>query len=232
MAAKDGSFSFDFEGVYEKVIPHQLIEYGMSDGRKVKVVFEQKGDAVHVLESFDAENINPVEMQQAGWQAILNNFKKHAEGNEGLIVIHFSVLIQAPVEKVFSIMLEKETYQQWTAEFNPTSTYEGSWQKGAKMLFVGTNKNGEKEGMVSRIREHVLNQFISIEHLGFVRGNEELTTGKEVEGWAGSLENYTFTNENGKTNLEVDLDSNEEFKSYFEEAWPRALQKLKTLCEL
>ncbi|MBA4198768.1 MAG: hypothetical protein C0459_14560 [Chitinophaga sp.] len=79
MAAKDGSFSFDFWGVYDNIIPHKLIEYTLGDGRKVSVVFEENNNAVMVTETFEAESINPIEMQEAGWQAILNNFKNHLE---------------------------------------------------------------------------------------------------------------------------------------------------------
>lgn len=79
MAAKDGSFSFDFGGTYSKVIPHELIEYVMGDGRRVSVRFASEGGAVKVTEEFEAENTNSPEMQQNGWQAILDNFKKHAE---------------------------------------------------------------------------------------------------------------------------------------------------------
>ena len=81
MAAKDGSFSFDFEGVYTNVKEHQLIEYTMADGRKVKIVFSSQGKETKVTETFDPENENPIEMQRGGWQAILNNFKKHTEAN-------------------------------------------------------------------------------------------------------------------------------------------------------
>src|SRR5882757_2287381 len=77
MAAKDGSFSFDFWGVYTNVIPNSLMEYTMGDGRKVKVSFTNEGNATKIVESFEAEDINPIEMQQGGWQAILNNFKKY-----------------------------------------------------------------------------------------------------------------------------------------------------------
>lgn len=79
MAAKDGSFSFDFGGVYTKVIEHSEIHYTMSDGRMVEVKFESIGDTTNVYESFDPESQNPIDMQQAGWQAILNNFKKFVE---------------------------------------------------------------------------------------------------------------------------------------------------------
>lgn len=81
MAAKDGSFSFDFGGVYDKVDHHRSIEYTMADGRKVKVVFEADGDATHITETFDPEAVNSLEMQKAGWQAILDNFKKYTENN-------------------------------------------------------------------------------------------------------------------------------------------------------
>ncbi|MDX2195226.1 MAG: SRPBCC family protein [Cytophagales bacterium] len=77
MAAKDGSVSFDFEGTYTHVVPHQLIEYAMGDGRKVTVTFTQSGNDVMVSESFDPENIHSHEMQKAGWQAILDSFRNH-----------------------------------------------------------------------------------------------------------------------------------------------------------
>lgn len=81
MAAKDGSFSFDFEGVYTNVIEHSLIEYIMADGRKVSVTFKSVGDTTEIVETFEPEDINSLEMQRGGWQAILDNFKKYAESN-------------------------------------------------------------------------------------------------------------------------------------------------------
>ncbi|MDB4921895.1 SRPBCC family protein [Mucilaginibacter sp.] len=81
MAAKDDSFSFDFEGVYTDVKPHSLIEYVIADGRKVKIDFISQGNATKVVEAFEAESENPIEMQKGGWQAILDNFKKYTEAN-------------------------------------------------------------------------------------------------------------------------------------------------------
>ena len=81
MAAKDGSFSFDFGGVYSVVKENEQIEYAMSDGRKVKISFKSEGNDTKIVESFDPENENPLEMQKGGWQAILDNFKKHVENN-------------------------------------------------------------------------------------------------------------------------------------------------------
>ncbi len=79
MEAKDGSMGFDFIGIYDAVKPHELIEYTLADGRKVKVTFAAEGDKTRVSETFDAESVHPADMQQAGWQAILNNFKKYCE---------------------------------------------------------------------------------------------------------------------------------------------------------
>lgn len=81
MAAKDGSFQFDFAGVYNTVEMHKLIEYTMEDGRKVKITFAEMGNTSHVVETFEAENTNSAELQQQGWQAILNNFKNYTESN-------------------------------------------------------------------------------------------------------------------------------------------------------
>ena len=80
MEAKDGSMGFDFGGVYDSVINNDYIGYTMDDGRKVKITFFSDGDKTKVVESFEAENENSIEMQQGGWQAILDNFKKYAEG--------------------------------------------------------------------------------------------------------------------------------------------------------
>lgn len=81
MAAKDGSMSFDFEGDYSKVDEFSLIEYHIIDGRKVIVQFEKTENGVQITESFDPENVHSEELQRDGWQAILDNFKKHCESN-------------------------------------------------------------------------------------------------------------------------------------------------------
>ncbi len=79
MEAKDGSFGFDFIGTYTEVVPQSLLTYVLEDQRSVTVTFSSKGDQTLVVETFDAEKTNPVDMQRAGWQAILDNFKKYAE---------------------------------------------------------------------------------------------------------------------------------------------------------
>jgi hypothetical protein len=147
----------------------------------------------------------------------------------------FNVSINAPVSTVFDLMLgfsNISTYEQWTALFNPTSSYEGSWKKGSKMLFVGTDAKGEKGGMVSEIFDNIPDQFISIRHYGLVKANKEITEGPEVEKWANGFENYTFVEKDGTTTVTVDLDLTEDFLDYMNETYPKALNKLKEICEI
>ena len=79
MEAKDGSMGFDFNGIYSDVEQHNHIAYTIEDGRKVDIYFKEKYGSTEIIESFEAENVNSVELQQAGWQSILNNFKKYTE---------------------------------------------------------------------------------------------------------------------------------------------------------
>lgn len=79
MEAKDGSFGFDFEAVYDEVVELKKISYTMEDGRKATTEFSDLNGKTKVTTTFDAESQNPVEMQRDGWQAILNNFGKYTE---------------------------------------------------------------------------------------------------------------------------------------------------------
>lgn len=79
MEAKDGSFGFDFGGVYDEVITHKLISYTLGDGRKVRIAFSGKENETEIIEEFQAENVYPIEQQRNGWQAILDNFKLYTE---------------------------------------------------------------------------------------------------------------------------------------------------------
>lgn len=79
MAAKDKTASFDFTGVYTAVKEHELIEYTIDDGRTVKIEFKETPEGIEVVETFEAEGENPEEMQRAGWQGFLENFKKYTE---------------------------------------------------------------------------------------------------------------------------------------------------------
>lgn len=81
MAAKDGSFSFDFAGTHDQVEQHKLIASTLGDGRTMEVHFTPEGNTTKVTETFEMETQNPEELQRGGWQAILDSFKNHAENN-------------------------------------------------------------------------------------------------------------------------------------------------------
>lgn len=145
--------------------------------------------------------------------------------------LNFSISINAPKEKVWNTMLDPKSYQAWTEAFAPGSHYVGNWEKGSKILFLAPNKSGQMGGMVSRIKENRKYEYISIEHYGVVSEDKEDTSSDEVKAWAGALENYTFKESKGETELFVEMDSAEEFEDMFKNIWPIALQKLKELAE-
>lgn len=152
--------------------------------------------------------------------------------------LHFTIQIQAPKEKVWDTMLQDATYREWTKPFNAGSRYEGSWDEGSEIKFVGSDENGhEYGGMYAKIKENKLHEFISIEHLGLIGLDGTInTTSDEVKKWTPAFENYTFKEIAdgefaGGTEVLVDVDSNDEYKEMFETMWPKALQALKALAE-
>ncbi len=147
--------------------------------------------------------------------------------------LHFSIQINASREKVWNTMLEDATYRQWTAAFNPGSYYIGSWEQGSEIRFLGPDPEGKEieGGMYSRIKENRLHEFISIEHLGMIKGGVIDTTSDEVKKWTPAFENYTLVDKDGGTEVLVDIDVADEYATMFQEMWPPALNLLKELSE-
>ena len=142
--------------------------------------------------------------------------------------LHFSVQIKAPREKVWDVMLDKETYGEWAKAFGEGSQYKGDWEEGSPIQFLGGDG---ATGMASRIQESRKPEFISIEHVGIVMNGVVDSESDEAKKWAPSLENYTFEEMNGETRLSVSIQVSSEYRSMFEETWPNALQLLKELAE-
>jgi len=136
----------------------------------------------------------------------------------------FSTSIDAPCDKVWDILWQDETYSQWTAVFAEGSSVETDWQKGSKVLFT----DGKGSGMVSFIDDIVPNEFMSFKHMGELKNSVE---NMAETAWTGSMENYHLKNMNGKTELTVEIDINDEFKEYFVNTFPKALAKVKELSE-
>lgn len=146
--------------------------------------------------------------------------------------MHFSIEINAPAQKVWDVMLGDKTYIEWTKDFNPEgdSSFEGDWSQGSRMRFLGPDGKGNMGGMFSVVEESRPGEFISIKHLGIIENGKEVHSDE----WSDSYEKYTFTEKDGKTRVDVDLDGAkipEEFVTFFEDEWPKALQKLKAMIE-
>jgi hypothetical protein len=146
--------------------------------------------------------------------------------------LRFSVLIDAPPEKVWHTMLDAETYPEWTEEFMPGSHYEGSWEEGQKMRFLAPRESGEGEaGMVSVVRDSRPFELVCVEHVAIVENGREDSTSDEARKWIPAIEKYTFTETGEGTLVSIENDAADEYKESFEENWPRALARLKRLAE-
>jgi len=141
--------------------------------------------------------------------------------------LEFSIQISAPKEKVWRTLLEDKTYRQWTSVFNEGSYAVGDWSEGSKVLFL----SADGKGLSSMVAKHVQNEFISIQHLGVIANGVEDFNSPETKKWSGALENYSVNENDGITELLVEMDSIEDYEVYFRETWPKALQKVKQLSE-
>ena len=142
--------------------------------------------------------------------------------------IRHSITIRAPRETVWTAMLGPETYRVWTTPFCEGSYYEGSWNTGERIRFLGPGGEG---GMTSIIAESRRPELVSIRHLGIVKDGVEDTTSPAAKAWAPSFETYTFVDVGGATELTAELETPPDFEAFMDDAWPKALAKLKEICE-
>ena len=141
--------------------------------------------------------------------------------------LNFSIHINAPTAQVWQILWDNDTYWQWTAVFHEGSCAESDWQEGSKIMF----HDGNGSGMISRIERKIPNEFMSFVHLGMVKEGVEDFKNAEEQGWAGSMENYTLTEKDNGTFLEVSTDTADSFEGYMSEKFPLALNQVKILAE-
>ena len=141
--------------------------------------------------------------------------------------LQFSISIQAPKEKVWSVLLDDTTYRLWTNIFCEGSYAVGNWEEGSKVQFL----TPDGRGLSSRVFKHVPNAFISIQHLGAIQDGVEDFDSEETKKWAGALENYSVSEHLGMSELSIEIDVTEDYIPYFEKTWPLALAKVKTLAE-
>ncbi len=141
--------------------------------------------------------------------------------------LQFTTDITAPADTVFRLMLDSDAYRDWSSAFAEGSYYEGSWQQGQTIRFMSPSG----DGMVSEIAERRQNQFVSIRHRGLIAQGVEDTESPASRAWAPAYENYSFIPTATGTRVVVDQDVTAEFEQYIVDAWPKALTRLKALCE-
>lgn len=142
--------------------------------------------------------------------------------------INFSISISAPKEKVWGSLWELFHYNTWASAFAEGSTVKtDNWKEGSRIYFL--DHNGQ--GMISMVAANKPDEFMSFKHLGMIKDGIEDTSSDAVSAWAGSLENYKLSGENGKTILSVEMDITEDFRDYFMKTWPVAMEKIKGLAE-
>ncbi len=139
----------------------------------------------------------------------------------------YSAVIAAPAARVYERMIDLESYKDWTSLFAEGSYYEGSWAQGQRIRFLSPGG----EGMVAEIAENRLNEFISIRHLGMIANGVEDLDSETVRAWAPAYENYTFVTVPEGTRVVVDMDVAEAWMDFMNDAWPKALARLKAICE-
>jgi len=143
-------------------------------------------------------------------------------------MLKFSTSIKAPKENVWKVLWDDSSYRKWTSAFHEGSYAEtDNWKEGRKVLFLSPGGNG----MVSTVAANRPNEFMSFKHLGEIKDGVEDTTSEKVKEWAGATENYTLEENNGVTELVMEMEINEEFKEMFINIWPKALEQVKILSE-
>ncbi len=141
--------------------------------------------------------------------------------------LRFSERIAAAPRNVWDVMLEQRTYREWTAEFAEGSYYEGSWEEGATMHFLAHGGSG----MMAVIAASRPGEFLSIKHVGTIQNGEEDTDSEAVRQWAPAFENYTFVKHGTATEVVIDIDVTPEWEEFMNKAWPKALARLRRICE-
>lgn len=143
--------------------------------------------------------------------------------------IHFTKEIKAPAQKVWDTLWNESTYPQWTSAFNPNgvSTVQSDWQVGGRTLFLDEKGNG----MVSTIKAKEEPYQMVFEHLGQVIDGKEDTSSEEVKSWAGSLEEYHLSENNGITTLKASVQTGEEWEEMMNKGFTNGLEVVKNLSE-
>ena len=145
--------------------------------------------------------------------------------------LNLEIHINASQEKVWDTITDDKKYREWTSVFQPTSYFEGGWNTGDKINFVGVDEKGEKGGMVSEIAESRKPKYISIRHLGYMQNGVEDTTSDAVKKGAPTYEIYTIEKDGEGSKFILMQDIEDQYEEMFGEMWPKAIEKIKEISE-
>lgn len=141
--------------------------------------------------------------------------------------LEFKIRIKAPVEKVWSVLWEDETYKKWTSAFCEGSYAVSDWNEGDKIHFMSPGG----EGMNSIIEKKIPNEYMAFKHIGEIKDFKELPLNEETEKWSGYMETYRLIPDDEFTDLIAQVDVIEKHIDYFKDAFPKGLEAVKELAE-
>ncbi|MCH5598608.1 SRPBCC family protein [Niabella ginsengisoli] len=139
----------------------------------------------------------------------------------------YSIVINAPLEKVWETLWNDETYRKWTSHFNPGSYMESDWKEGGKTLFL----DAERNGMISIINKLEVPRLVEFSHYGELNKGVEDTTSERVKANAGSIEKYELEPNNDGTLLKAMVQVTEEYEQIMNDGFNKGLQEVKMLAE-
>jgi uncharacterized protein YndB with AHSA1/START domain len=147
-----------------------------------------------------------------------------AKQSPALNKLHYAIAIDAPRDKVWRVLWDDASFRDWSSVFAEGSYAVSDWKEGSTVQFIDPGSNSGMQAVIEKWRP---GEFISFRH------EAEIKDGKvqPPAAWSGAHENYTLTNNNGRTTLKVDLDAADEHRGMFEDKFPKALQRIKTLSE-
>lgn len=141
--------------------------------------------------------------------------------------LKFTTEIKASKEKVWEVLWKDENYRNWSSVFCEGSHAESDWNEGSKIYFLSPSG----EGMSSIIEKKIPHEYMAFKHIGEMKDRKEVPLNDKIKEWSGAMETYTLKETIGVTELTIELDSVGEFKDFFKDTFPKAIERIKLLSE-
>lgn len=212
MEARDGSQGFDFEGVYDEVVPESRLAYTLTNGRQVKTEFSDQNGRTRVTTTFEPEDSFPIEVQQAGWQAIIDNFRRYVE-SEPERMVREQVTIDTPADTVWSIITHPRYARELGQQFDKNAYVRSDWQLGSAVEFVYEPERIAATGTISELKP------LELIRIDF-----------DFDGFA-YYESFHFSSTEGQTILTAEAGPYTHARDEHATVWSNWLQKVRELSE-